>query len=181
MPLDSDINNPDSQLHVEFYISNEKPYVGRPFVRIMAPGDKTLVIDTPVREDHKQRFPQKWLYFEMQNNDAPVVGTPLLDWHREHPEAISANQIAELSIMKFQTVEQVATATDRQIQLVGMGGDGLRNLAQLYLKGKNASGASKELDEANAKIEALQAQMAEIMEQMQRSKGGRPRKEQEAA
>lgn len=181
MPLDSDINNPDSQLHVEFYLSTEKQYAGRPFVRIQNPGDKTLVIDTPVREDHKDRFARQWLFFQMQNNDAPIVGIPLMEWHQERPDEVSANQIAELSILKFQTVDQLATATDMQIQRIGMGGDGLRNLARNYMKGKNASEKSKELDEANAKIEALQAQMAEIMEQMQRSKGGRPRKEAEAA
>ena len=48
MPLDSDINNADSQLHVEFYVKDSGANEGRPYVRIMAPGDKTNIIDQPV-------------------------------------------------------------------------------------------------------------------------------------
>jgi hypothetical protein len=55
--MDSDVENADSKLYVEFYTHERKPHVGQPFVRIMVPGDKTNILDQPVREDHKQRFP----------------------------------------------------------------------------------------------------------------------------
>ncbi len=64
MALDSDINNADSQLYVEFYNYEKDPYKGKPFVRIIVPGDKTTVIDQPVRDDHKERFPRQWLHFQ---------------------------------------------------------------------------------------------------------------------
>ena len=54
--MESDINNADNSLHVEFYKSQEEGYKDVPFVRIHIPGDKTTVIDQPVREDHKERF-----------------------------------------------------------------------------------------------------------------------------
>jgi hypothetical protein len=41
--------------------------------------------------------------------------------------------MAELQILKFQTVEQVATASDSQVQKVGMGAAGLRELAKTFL------------------------------------------------
>ena len=75
MALDSDISNSDSHLHVEFYENDRKPYEGVPFVRIMIPGDKTTEIDQPVREDHKERFPRQWLYYQMKNSDGSLIGT----------------------------------------------------------------------------------------------------------
>ena len=110
MALDSDISNSDSHLHVEFYENDREPYEGVPFVRIMIPGDKTTEIDQPVREDHKERFPRQWLYYQMKNSDGSLIGTPLEVWHKAAPEEFNDRQMAELQILKFQTVEQVATA-----------------------------------------------------------------------
>ena len=174
MPLDSDINNADSQLYVEFYTSEKDPYKGRPFVRIIVPGDKTTVIDQPVRDDHKERFPRQWLHFQMQNNDGPVIGTPLKDWFQDRPDELTDNQLAELQILKFQTVEQVATASDNQLQRIGMGGVGLRERARNYLLNKNQSVSSSELEATRAQLEELKAQMAMLLEQR---KPGRLRKE----
>jgi hypothetical protein len=60
MPLDSDVVNGDSQLQVEFFVSDVENWKGHPFVRIMIPGDKNTIIEQPVREDHKKRFPRQW-------------------------------------------------------------------------------------------------------------------------
>jgi hypothetical protein len=81
MALDSDINNSDSHLHVEFYENDRAPYKGVPFVRILIPGDKTTEIDQPVREDHKERFPRQWLYYQMKNSEGVMIGTPLQEWN----------------------------------------------------------------------------------------------------
>ena len=133
MPLDTDISNADSQMHVEFYVHERDPYVGVPFVRIMNPGDKTNIFDQPVRDHHK-----------------------------------------ELHIMKFQAVEQVATASDAQLQRIGMGATGLRNVAREFLNRKNSGAHQSELAETKKALADLQAQVAGILEQ----RGpGRPRKE----
>jgi hypothetical protein len=174
MPLDSDINNADSQLYVEFYTQEKEPFKGKPFVRIVVPGDKTNVIDQPVRDDHKERFPRQWLHFQMQNNDGPVIGTPLKDWFQDRPDELTDNQLAELQILKFQTVEQVATASDNQLQRVGMGGVGLRERARNYLLNKNQSVSSSELEKTRSELEKLKEQMAQLLEQR---RPGRPRKE----
>ncbi len=174
MALDSDINNADSQLYVEFYNYEKDPYKGKPFVRIVVPGDKTTVIDQPVRDDHKERFPRQWLHFQMQSGDGPVIGVSLKDWFQDRPDELSDNQLAELQILKFQTVEQVATASDNQLQRIGMGGVGLRERARNYLLNKNQKVSSGELEETRAKLRELEAQMAMLLEQR---KPGRPRKE----
>lgn len=175
--LDSDINNADAQLHVEFYTRDEGHNKGMPYVRIMAPGDKTNIIDQPLREDHKQRFPRQWLYYQMQQTEtaAEQMGTPLSQWHKDYPEDINRDQIAELAILKFVTVEQLALASDSQLQRVGMGGVGLREKARMYLNRKNRSDANAELEETKRQLAELQAQMAALNAQSKRR--GRPPKE----
>lgn len=170
--MESDIANADSHLHVEFYTNERKPYVGVPFVRIMVPGDKTNIIDQPVKESHKQRFPRQWLYFQMQSDGSQAIGTPLGQWGNERPEDITPNQLAELSILKFQTAEQVATMTDAQAQKVGMSGIPLREKAKAYIASKNQKASASELDETKAQLEALKAQVAELMA---KPKVGRPK------
>jgi len=175
MALDSDIVNADSHLHVEFYTFEKEPYKDIPFVRIMVPGDKNNIIEQPVRDDHKQRFPRQWLYFQMANNEGmPVIGTTLEQWCRDRPEEFTDYSMAELQILKFQTVEQVATASDSQLQKVGMGGVGLREKARSYLLRKNQSESSLELEQTRNELKELQEQMKTLMA---RNKGGRPKKE----
>ena len=174
--LDSDISNADSHLHVEFYMFDKAPYKDTPFVRIMVPGDKTNIIEQPAREHHKERFIRQWLYFQSQNSDGQVVGTKLDQWNKEKPEDFNDYHMAELQILKFQTVEQIATATDAQTQRVGMGAAGLRDRARNYLTGKNKAESVAELTEAKSEIEKLKQQMAMLLDQ---KKVGRPRKEAE--
>ena len=176
MALDSDIHNADSHLHVEFYTNDQKPYKNRPtpFVRIIVPGDKTNIVDQPVREDHKERFPRQWLHFQMQSGDGPVIGTLLQQWNTDDEENFSLHQMAELQILKFQTVEQVATASDSQLQRIGMGGAGLRERAKTYLTRKNQSANTSELEITRRELDELKQQMAMLMAT---KKLGRPRKE----
>jgi hypothetical protein len=180
MALDSDINNADAQLHVEFYTKDNGANEGKPYVRIMAPGDKTNIIDQPVRDDHKERFPRQWLYYQMQQNEgaAQQIGTPLTQWHKDYPEEINRDQIAELNILKFVTVEQLALASDTQLQRVGMGGVGLREKARLYLNRKNRADSNAELEDTKKQLAALQAQMAQLLGAQEAPKRrGRPPKE----
>ena len=181
MPLDSDIANGDSQLHVEFYVSELKGYEGKPFVRITIPGDKNTIIEQPVREDHKQRFPRQWLYFQMTQNeqDAPAIGISLEEWSKDDPDGVSKAWIEELRILKFQTVEQVAAASDLQLQRIGMGGAGLRERAKNYITRKNRSETAEELDNTKKQLAELQAQMAELL--ADRPRRGRPPKVQKEA
>ena len=69
----------------------------------------------------------------------------------------------ELQILKFQTVEQVATASDAQIQRVGMGAAGLRERARSYLIRKNKSEGQVELEETRKQMAAMQAQLDALL------------------
>ena len=177
LALDSDIHNADSHLHVEFYVYDKEPYKEKPFVRIIVPGDKTTIIDQPVRDDHKQRFPRQWLHFQMQNNNAEIIGVPLKQWVQDDPENFNDMQMAELQIFKFQTVEQVATATDNQLQRIGMGAVGLREQARRYLQVKNQSSSQTEIEKTKQELAEVKEQMAALMAQLSEKKVGRPKKE----
>ena len=177
--LDSDVANADSLLHVEFFISDEKEYKGKPFVRIVVPGDKTNIVEQPVRDDHKERFPRQWLYFQMKQNEQEgesLPGTHLRKWHERAPEDLTKAQMEELQIMRFQTVEQVAMASDSQLQRIGMGGAGIRERARMFLTRKNRTDASEELSKTRQELDELKAQMAELLAAR---KPGRPKKEVE--
>lgn len=178
MGLDSDIHQADNHLHVEFYVYDKEPYKEQPFVRIIVPGDKTNIVDQMVREDHKRRFPRQWLHFQMQNNNAEVIGVPLKQWVLDDPDNFNDMQMAELQIFKFQTVEQVATATDNQLQRVGMGAVSLRELARRYLQVKNQSSSQNEIENTKQELALVKEQMAALMAQLQDKKVGRPKKEE---
>lgn len=175
--LDSDINNADAQLHVEFYIKESGANEGKTYVRIMAPGDKTNILDQPLRDDHKERFPRQWLYYQMQQNEgaAQQIGTPLTQWNKDSPEEINRDQIAELNILKFVTVEQLALASDAQLQRIGMGGIGLRDRARLYLNRKNRSETNAELENTKKQLAELQAKMATLLSDPPRRRGRPPK------
>lgn len=174
MPLDTDIPNADERLTVEFYTHKLPPYEGKPFVRIVIPGDQTNVIDQPVREDHKRKYPRQWLYFQMQSQEGALPpGTPLADWHKDRPIEFNEHQLAEMQVLKFQVVEQIAQASDRQLERVGMGGIGLREKARAYLAHKNKSSSANEITSLKEEIEQLKALMAG-----EKRGPGRPRKDQ---
>ena len=165
MPLDSDVSNADAQLHVEFYEHKSDPYKGVPFVKIMVPGDKYNVFDQPVREDHKRRFPRQWLYFQMkqENGDAPPPGTTLKIWNAERPLELPDGLLEELHILKFQTVEQVAGASDAQVQRVGMGGSALREKARTYLVQRAKLANNEELIKTQKELDEMKAQIAQLL------------------
>ena len=191
MPLDSDVSNGDSQLHVEFYerLYEVKPGTKVPtdFVKIITPGDKTHQWDQPVREQDKQRFPRHWLFYQMKKNEGQVFGTPLADWAKDNPDdSALGHQIAELHLLKFQSVEQVASMTDTQVQKVGMGAAGLRERARSYLASKTTTQTNEdrvELNRTKEELGFLKTQMAALIEQInnrpvepEKRGPGRPRK-----
>ena len=144
-------------------------------MRIVIPGDKNTIIDQRAKDDHRARFTRQWLYYQSQQGEAAAqeIGTPLSQWHKDSPEEINRDHIAELSILKFVTVEQLALASDQQLQRI-MGGVGLRERARQYLNRKNRHEASAELETTKKQLAELQAQMQALMATEKRR--GRPPK-----
>ena len=203
-PAFAGARDPDARLHVEFF---KKPVQnnfktdkeGRPIfedmvmVKIMVPGDTLSIIETPVREEHKMRFPKHWAYFQSsQGTDNLQVGTPLSQW-----PILGPSQVEELKAMKFFTVENIANAGDGHLTRIGMAGGmapfALRDKAIRFLTVAHDSSAfdhaKQELDklkaesaERDAKHQAEMAAMREQITQLAllaakpKNKGGRPPK-----
>ena len=122
----TDVNNPDSRLNVKFYqkaIQNEfkSALEGRPimemrdFIIIEVPGNNLSVIDTFAAPEHKDRFPVQWARYQNEKTDGDIEGTLLSEW-----PVLNSAVAAELKHFKFYTVEQVAQASDAQLNTLGM-------------------------------------------------------------
>lgn len=177
--LASDINNPefvgsrdpDSVMIVRFYVravqnNFESNKQGRPIFEDIVycdyyPAGSTLLrMDVPAREHHKQRFAKQWAYYQStQGGDSREMGTPLAQW-----PALSPADVENLKGMKFNTIENLAAASDLQLQVIGMGAGGmaphvLRARAQAYLMAaKDTAFPQKQAED----IEALKKQVADL-------------------
>lgn len=185
MAIESDIQNPNGRLVVFFHKMAKKndfksEQEGRPifddvvYIKKMVPGDNLSIIDRPMYESDKSEFPMQWAHFKnRQEGEQMVSGTPLIEW-----PIISTAQAEELRGLKFYTVENVADASDAQLQrigmLAGMSPHSFRDKARLFLnKAKGLAEDSKReqefanLLEENAKIKAeTDAKLAQMQEQM---------------
>lgn len=171
-------HNPDSALSVRFYskpVQNfaETSNQNRPifqdvdYIEIFTPGNQLNIIDTPVREEHKRRFPIQWAaYQNAHGGDQRETGTPMSQW-----TFISAAQAEELKALKFFTVENIANASDAMIANIGMVGGmapmALRERARAYLAAAQGTAQvqhdAQENAQLKAQLEALQAQMAQLI------------------
>ena len=109
-----------------------------PYVQIMTPGNSLNIVDTPVREEHKYRFPKHWAIFQNSQAEVQIVGTPVEAW-----PMITRSQAEDLKGLKFYSVEQIAGASDEQIQRLGMNSSMLRQKARAFLDSAKNSAISQ--------------------------------------
>lgn len=151
-----------------------------PQIRIQRPGDNTSIIEREVIESDKARWPNQWLYFAQANGlvegVAEIPGWRIEDWPHVNGDA---ETVRNLKYQRFMTVEQIAGASDAQVQRLGMGGAGLRKAAQEAVRSRVSEGINKELAakdkliaEQGDAIKALQKQMQELMEAATKPKRG---------
>lgn len=177
--LASDVNNtqfvgaqdPDSIMIAQFYIrpiKNEykSKIENRPmwedvlFCKYKPAGSTLLEMDVPANESHKQRFHKQWAYYERtKGGDSRDVGTPLSQW-----TILSPADVENLRGLKFNTVENIAGASDAMLQLLGMGCAGmsahvLRARAQAYLGAAQDTALPQKQAED---IEALKKEVADL-------------------
>jgi len=180
----SDVNNPDSRLNVKFYqraINNEfkSNLEGRPimemadFIVIEVPGDNLTVIDTFAVDEHKKRFPVQWARYQNEKTDGDIEGTLLHDW-----PILNAAVAAELKHFRFYTVEQIAAASDAQLNTLGMAAGmsplALRDKAKAFLSSAKGSALvqqqADELRKRDEELSAMKAQLAELTNIMNQPK-----------
>ena len=144
------------------------------FLKKLVPGDSTLVVDRPMREQDIEEYPIEWARFE-QKKEQRVSGTPIDVW-----SAISETQKAEFKALHIFTIDQFAQLADSVGNKI-MGFNDLRDKARAFIAAaKDSAVFDKIRAETDAKLaqqEEEMAQLRELVEQLSAKKSGRPKKE----
>jgi hypothetical protein len=164
------------QVQNNFLTAQEKRpiFQERIFLKKLVPGDNTLTIDRPMREQDIEDYPVEWARFE-QKKEASVAGTPIEVW-----TAISETQKAEFKALNIFTIDQFAQLAD----IVGnkiMGFNDLREKARTFIAASQDSQIFDKIRaETDAKLQAQDVEMAELramIAELTAKKSGRPKKE----
>jgi hypothetical protein len=144
------------------------------FLKKLVPGDSTLVVDRPMREQDVEDYPVEWARFE-QKKEQRVSGTPIDVW-----TAISETQKAEFKALHIFTIDQFAQLADSVGNKI-MGFNDLRDKARSFIAAaKDSEIFDKIRAETDAKLaqqEEEMAQLRELVNQLSAKKSGRPKKE----
>jgi hypothetical protein len=144
------------------------------FLKKLVPGDSTLVVDRPMREQDVEEYPIEWARFE-QKKEQRVSGTPIDVW-----SAISETQKAEFKALHIFTIDQFAQLADSVGNKI-MGFNDLRDKARAFIAAaKDSAVFDKIRAETDAKLaqqEEEMAQLRELVNQLTAKKSGRPKKE----
>lgn len=127
-----------------------------PYVRIEQPGNILSIVEVAVEERHKKRWPRQWLYWAGQegliHGEGEVPGWKIEEWTH-----LDQEQVKHLKYLRFSVVEQLAGASDGQIQGIGMEGPKLRELARQALRARMGAETRDALAQKDAEIAALKA------------------------
>lgn len=133
------------------------------YVTIMKPGDQTSIVHVPVREDHKRRWPRQWLSFQVEegliDDGSQIPGWKLEEWSEINHDQES---LRNLKHMRFYTVEQIAGASDAQVQRMGLGGMGIREAAKQALRAKVGLDVRAEIAAKDKQIQEMAERMARL-------------------
>lgn len=167
--------DPDAALIVNFYVKPvQNPFkttkAGHPvfedviYVRIDVPGVKDMQVDRPARSDDQKRFPKQYQHFvNVTQGDSREIGTPLSEW-----PLLTRSQAEEFRSLKFFTIENVANASDQNINAMGMlGGMSpymLREKARDFLQAATAKSVPDQLAKLASDNAALREQLSKLIQ-----------------
>lgn len=141
----------------------------QPYIRIKNPGDNTWEEHRPLTESDKRRFPNHWMRFQIDQGEMAAGNAP--GWRIEEWPELDGDMLRDLKYQRFQTVEQIAGASDKQLQGMGIGGTSLREKARIALRDRILKESRAEIEkrdvligEQGAALKAVQEQMAMLME-----------------
>lgn len=132
----------------------------RDFVKIQHPGESLNIVDRPVQDSDKHRWPRQWSMFEQGKKQVPD-GIPVTLLYPDKPS------ITDMLIgYNIHTVEQLAGLSAHGIGTVGMGCQEWVNKAQKYLeqanKGVDFHRFEKAMAEKDHTISLLQKQVESL-------------------
>jgi len=132
----------------------------RDFVKIQHPGETLNIVDRPVNDGDKQRWPQKWAHYQNGVTQIPE-GIPLSLLFPDKPHI--ADMMRGYNI---HTVEQLSHLSAQAISTVGMGAQDWVNAAQRYMeradKGVDHHKFEQAMAAKDAEIRTLRREIAEV-------------------
>ena len=164
------------QVQNNFKTAQEKRpiFQERIFLKKLVPGDNTLTIDRPMREQDIEDYPVEWARFE-QKKEETVPGTPIEVW-----SAVSETQKAEFKALNIFTIDQFAQLSDIAGNKI-MGFNDLRDKARAFIAAAQDSQMFDKIRaETEKKLQAQDVEMAELramIAELTAKKSGRPKKE----
>jgi hypothetical protein len=130
------------------------------FVKIQHPGESLNIVDRPVSDSDKRRFPRQWAMF-LQGKAQIPDGIPISLLYPDKPSITDT-----LTGYNIHTVEQLAALSGHGIQTVGMGCQEWVNKATKYLdqaqKGVDFHRFEQERKEKDQQISTLTRQVNEL-------------------
>lgn len=168
--------DPNAGLYCTFYLRSEQmgeasKEAGRPifkdieYIKVMAVGDTTTMIDRPVTGRDRQRFHAQYEAFLAGKGDEQE-GTPLAEWG-----VIPRSTAEELKYFKLFTVEQLAAISDVHLQKFP-GGHALKRKAIAFVEAAQGNAPfakmEAELKERDDKIAQLEANMQALMDKLEK-------------
>ena len=152
---ESQVNEFDSGIHVEFYVNPED---GLEHVRMEFPGDEYQKPDFLVDERYIARFPEQYAAFKREESQATGNMIAQFDW-------ATRIDVAELARKNINTLEQLARCADAFIERVPNGMK-LRDKAREELGVKKETGiiapVAKQLDALMAENAKLHARLSAL-------------------
>lgn len=164
----------DSQLVVIFYtkavfnaaLSQEKgvrQYENQTWIKMHPPGERLNIIDRPVENGDKNRFPRQWNLF-LQNKSQIPDGTPIDLLFANNP-AIADN----LRAFGVHTIQQCANLSAHAMDTIGMGANDWKNMAKQYLENAKSGAAflqlKSEVAQKDQEIKLLKRQFEQLKSQ----------------
>ena len=144
--------------------------VGRPihenhtYVRIQPAGERLNIVDRPVRDEDKRRWPEQWAQYMAGKTQIPS-GTPVELLFPNHPAIADT-----LKGCNVYTIEQLAALSGNAIDSIGMGAQDWVNKATAYLqsaeKGRDFNKMAQDLENSRAEIRILKQQLNSAINQI---------------
>lgn len=143
------------------------------YVKMFQPGENLNVIERPVNEGDKIRFPQQWARF-LQNQTQAPEGTPISLLFPNNP-GVADNLRVSFGI---HTIQQLAALTEHAMSSIGMGALDYKQKAVRFLDAAKESGSfhlmqdelqkqkdanytlTRQVNELSALVKTLQDQLA---------------------
>ena len=160
----------DKQLHVQFYRHAElnsfrtrsegrKIFEECVYIRILAPANRLLIIERQATDEDKLRFSRHYGQF-LEKGECLQEGTPLSEF-----PSLSPAQVLEMRHLKLDTVEQLANIPDTTAQLLGTGGQDLKQRAIKFLdRTRNSEQLSETVRDLQKKLDTILAERALVAE-----------------